>query len=250
MREKLKRFFFLLPFFFFSCATQSQVNSLDLRISQLEFNLYRLEKKIEDQKKQLSSVRENMADLLSELDLIKDEIRKIRGYSEENRFLLKRMKNSKTLEEISERLERLEGRIRKIYGYLGLEESVRNTKDSEKLYNLAISLYKKGKYEEAVLKFKEFLKKYPETDLSDNAYFWIGECYMELGEYEKAILSYHELIKRYPKGNKVPSAMLRQAQAFKKIGDRTSAKLILKRLIRKYPKTKEAKIARKLLKKI
>ena len=73
---------------------------------------------------------------------------------------------------------------------------------------------------------------------------------MGLNKYEKAILAYYEVIKKYRKGNKVPSAMLRLAQAFLKIKDKTSAKVILRRLIKKFPRSTEAKVARRLLKRI
>ena len=116
------------------------------------------------------------------------------------------------------------------------------------LYDSSLATYREGKYQEAMEGFQDFLKRYPKSDLADNAYFWIGESYMALGRYEQAILSYQEVIKKYPNGNKVPSALLRQAIAFVEIKDEMSAKLLLQKIIKNYPSSSEAKIAQTKLK--
>jgi len=118
----------------------------------------------------------------------------------------------------------------------------------QKLYDVNMDLYRKEKYEEAIVGFKNFLRKYPKSKLADNAAFWIGESYMALKQYEQAILAFQKVMKKYPRGNKVPNALLRQALAFYELNDKTSAKLLLKKLIKKYPKSNEAKIARNKLK--
>ncbi len=261
---------FFLPLFFVSCATQDQVKSLAARVNRIEYRIYQVDKNTGKKiNSNIKSLRQNLADMRADMDSIRHEIGSLRGYSEENRMMLKRIVGSdlskidqmkQELEQISQRVSRIEAQIKQVQDYLNLTEETSprpiksqkkpSPKTKEDVYSSAFSLYKKGRYEEAILGFKNFLKKYHRSKLSDNAYFWIGECYMGLKRYEKAILAYHEVIKRYPKGNKVPSAMLRQAQAFQKIGDKTSAKLILKRLIKKFPKSNEAKIARKILRKM
>ncbi len=275
MRWKWGVIILFLPLFF-SCATQNQINSLNLRIAQLESRLYYIEKHIDKSvNEKISSnvlkIRKNIADMKADLDSIREDINTVRGKTEENRALIKQIVESdlakidqisQQLDQISQRISKLEGQIRQVQDYLGLTERIsqktaekslakKNTSQTKKdIYSNAYSLYKQGRYREAILGFKAFLKKYPKSTLSDNAWFWIGECYMGLKKYEKAILAYYEVIKKYPKGNKVPSAMLRLAQAFLKINDKTSAKVILRRLIKKYPRSNEAKIARKLLKRI
>ena len=117
------------------------------------------------------------------------------------------------------------------------------------IYDRTLGLYKDGRYEEAIADFKSFLKSYPESDLADNAHFWIGECFRALKEYEEAILAYQRVINGYPKGNKVPSAMLHQGFAFEKINDKTTANLVFKKLVKNFPKTREAESAKKRLRK-
>jgi len=118
----------------------------------------------------------------------------------------------------------------------------------QQLYDINLALYREEKYEEAIVGFKDYLKKYPNSPLADNAQFWVGEAHMSLKQYEQAILAFQRVIKKYPKGNKVPNAILRQALAFYEINDKTSSKLLLKKLIRQFPNSSEAKIARGKLK--
>ncbi len=118
----------------------------------------------------------------------------------------------------------------------------------QQIYERSVALYREEKYEEAISGFKNFVAKYPKSELADNALFWEGESHMALKQYEQAILTFQLVIKNYPKGNKVPNALLRQALAFYEINDKTSSKLLLKKLISQFPKSNEAKIAEGKLK--
>ena len=94
------------------------------------------------------------------------------------------------------------------------------------------------------------MKQYPDTEYSDNAQFWIGECYYFEKKYENAILEYEKVAKNYPDGDKVPYALLKQGIAFLNLGDKASAKLILQRVIKDYPNTNQARTAKATLLKI
>lgn len=116
--------------------------------------------------------------------------------------------------------------------------------DKESLYAAAYELFREAKYEKSREGFENFLKQYPETEFSDNAQFWIGECYYFEKKYEKAIVEYEKVTKNFPDGNKVPYAFLKQGLSFLKLGDKASAKLLLQQVIKDYPNTSQARIAR------
>ena len=116
--------------------------------------------------------------------------------------------------------------------------------DKESLYAAAYDLFREGKYEKSREAFESFLKQYPETEFSDNAQFWIGECYYFEKKYEKAIIEYDKVVKNFPEGSKVPYALLKQGLSFLQLGDKASAKLLLQQVIKDYPNTSQARIAR------
>jgi len=116
--------------------------------------------------------------------------------------------------------------------------------DKESLYGAAYELFKEAKYEKSREAFENFLKQYPDTEFSDNAQFWIGECYYFEKKYEKAIVEYEKVAKNFPEGNKVPYALLKQGLSFLKLGDKASAKLLLQQVTKDFPNTSQARIAR------
>jgi len=117
----------------------------------------------------------------------------------------------------------------------------------EATYKEAFDKFQQGAYEEAAVKFSDFINVYPGTPLVSNAYYWLGESYLGLKNYEKAIINFQEVIDKYPKSAKASRALLSQAEAFASVKDAKSSKTILKKVIELYPKTEEAAIAERKL---
>lgn len=116
--------------------------------------------------------------------------------------------------------------------------------DVERAYQDAYQAFQTGNLDQAEEKFTSFLSQYPDTPLSDNAQFWIGEISFQKHQYEAAILAYEDVIKKYPTSNKIPDAILKQGLAFLELGDRIDARIVLENLVKKYPNTEQAKIAK------
>ncbi|MEW6489941.1 MAG: tol-pal system protein YbgF, partial [Thermodesulfobacteriota bacterium] len=118
---------------------------------------------------------------------------------------------------------------------------------SQALYDKAYATYKEGRYEEARGLFRDYIAQHPDTPLTGNAYFWIGESHYDQGQYEQAILEYDKVVQRFPKGGKVAGALLKQAFAFDAIGDPVDARILLRKLLREHPNSEQAPIARRKL---
>lgn len=117
------------------------------------------------------------------------------------------------------------------------------------LYEKAYSSYQQGDFKNARKLFEEYIEKFPKGKWIGQAYFWIGESYFKEKKYEEAILSYQKLIELQGWHPLKPTAMFKQAQAFKALGDIEAYKILLKKVINQYPNSKEAKKAKKLLRK-
>ncbi|MCP4668084.1 MAG: tol-pal system protein YbgF [Deltaproteobacteria bacterium] len=254
-----------LLLFVSACATRTDFQYLHSQIAALDARVNRLQ--------------ESIAEMGGEIDKVRADMQRLTGRLDENDHLIKRVIERDTTEKDTfktglARIAGLKARVRQLEAYMGLEPSeapgVRPREQvpaagrvpggqpqtpeetvvspEKRLYDLNLAVLQEGKYEEALDGFRNFRKKYPKSDLADNAQFWIGECYMAQKEYERAILAYQDVIKKHPKGNKAPSAMLRQALAFSEINDKKSSRLLLKKIVKKYPDSGEAKIARAKLK--
>lgn len=260
-----------------SCAYDRDLAYLNDQVIALNRRVAKIE---EGTDSKLSTIRSSSADTRVDIDQIRGDMQKLQARLEDNERITRRTVErdlgdqdvvKKGVTDLNRRITELETMVRGQQDYLGLETVPKATaptspietrpqpqaapaapaeppkpKDAE-LYDRALALFKEGKHEEAILGFKDFLKKYPKNERADNALFWVGESYFALKQYEQAILTFNDVIKNYPKGNKVPSALLRQSLAFVEIKDKTSARLLLRKIIKDYPNSSEAKIAAKRL---
>jgi TolA-binding protein len=75
-------------------------------------------------------------------------------------------------------------------------------------YNSAYADYLKGNFELAIDGFKMYRENFPDSPLTDNALYWIGECYYSQRKFEEAVDQFNDLIMNYPQGDKVAAAYI------------------------------------------
>ena len=98
---------------------------------------------------------------------------------------------------------------------------------ADQMYNQAMQAYRSRDYWTAMAKFREVASMFPQSDLADNAYYWMGEIYYAGRNYPAAIQSFQIVAQMYPQGNKVPDAMLKMAYAYAELRQYRVAKSIL-----------------------
>jgi tol-pal system protein YbgF len=103
------------------------------------------------------------------------------------------------------------------------------------LYQKAMEVFRGGDYESAAVLFEDFVKKFPQDDLADNALYWAGECRYTKKKFSEAIQHFKRVVEEYPAGSKVPDALLKIGFAHISLGDMASAETYLKRVIAQYP---------------
>lgn len=113
----------------------------------------------------------------------------------------------------------------------------------EEAYEMAYHLFQSNQNEAAREAFEQFIRRYPESSLVDNALFWIGETYYRTGDYEKAILNYQQVVAKYPKGSKGPDALLKMGYALEKMNEPEAAVAAMEKLLKTYPQAPQAKLA-------
>jgi tol-pal system protein YbgF len=117
-------------------------------------------------------------------------------------------------------------------------------------YEKAYTAYEEHRYDEALTLFKDFLQRYPNHDLADNAQYWIGEIYYDLEDYGSAILAFKGVVTRYAEENKTPDALLKIGYTYIASDDPSNARIFLKRVINNYPFSEVASKARAKLKEL
>lgn len=113
-------------------------------------------------------------------------------------------------------------------------------------YDSALANYRLRKFESAIKKFKALTDEDNSHSLSDNAQYWIGECYYHLKFYNKAASAFEKVLS-FDVSNKKDSAILMKGKALKHLGLKKDAIEQFRTLIAQYPRSSYTKRARELI---
>ncbi|HUO87246.1 MAG TPA: tol-pal system protein YbgF [Thermoanaerobaculia bacterium] len=102
------------------------------------------------------------------------------------------------------------------------------------LYDRGYTLYHQGRYLDAEASFQRFLQAHGDSDLGDNAQYWIGESRYARGDHRGALAAFQETAARYPQGNKVPDALLKAGQSLEQLGDPEGARAAYRTVVERF----------------
>ncbi|MFH1784092.1 MAG: tol-pal system protein YbgF [bacterium] len=198
--------------------------------------------------KSSKATQENQANFKAELEEMKSSLQVLREQANEE---------SHGTSRVSQRLDDIEIRILQVEQRLSSKPSIASPAEDNvpkqilrptDLYQVAYSDYASENYDLSIVGFREYLKKYPQTEFSASAQYWIGECYYSKGEFENSLREFDKVISFYPRSDKVSSSQLKKAFAFSELGRHDEAKRLLEQIIKEYPASdKEVKLAQEKL---
>jgi tol-pal system protein YbgF len=119
--------------------------------------------------------------------------------------------------------------------------------ETKRVYDQAYWDLTRGNYSLAVLGFREYLRRNPASDLSDNAQYWVGECFYAQRDFNQAIVEFTKVAEQYPRGDKVPAALLKIGYSYLQLDDRAAARRYLNQVIDQFPQSDEAGLAKNKL---
>ncbi len=122
--------------------------------------------------------------------------------------------------------------------------------DPAQLYKRAYDLLAAGKVKESQEAFSEFIRRFPQSDLADNAQYWIGEGFYSVKDFKNARDAFKAVVDHFPFGNKVPDAIYKEAICTGELGDKPGEKKLLQEIGEQYPYSEAAALAKDLLKKL
>ena len=122
------------------------------------------------------------------------------------------------------------------------------------LYQTAYIDFTRGHYNLAIAAFREYVRLYPGTALTEKAQYWIGESHFSLArahqakgeaeravqELERAVQEFRRVVIVYPRGDRVPAAIYKEALALSELGQIQLAEARLQFLADQFPSTEEA----------
>lgn len=117
-------------------------------------------------------------------------------------------------------------------------------------YQAAFELLKEERYEQAGMAFQQFLVAYPDSELADNAQYWLAESYYVTQRFPEALAAFQVVISDYSRSRKVPDALLKMGYCNYELKSWTEARASLSRVQADYPETTAARLAGQRLKRM
>jgi len=124
------------------------------------------------------------------------------------------------------------------------------TENPSAVYQTALRDYQRGNYDLAIAGFRDFVAKFPKSDLADNAAYWIGESLYSQKKYREAIGQFDVVVNDFPTSDKVPSSLLKKGYAYIALNEKAQGIVQLQYVVHEHPKSPEALKARDELKKL
>jgi len=247
---------FLSPLFLLTaCAPQAALVKTNTEISGLQSDTKKAKKNIKDIQKRLKALeadvkgtvnlQQTMADYNAQFDQFATDIKLLQGKLEENSFRLSGI--AQKIDDQGFKIAELAARLEKLETAPG--EQAKAPEPSE-VYRQAKNDYDAGNYNLAIAGFKNYIKQFPGASKTDNAWYWIGECYYSKKSYGKARDAFFVVLKEHPKSAKAPGARLKIGYSYLNEKNYARARNHLNAVIRDFPDSKEARIAEQKLKKI
>lgn len=115
------------------------------------------------------------------------------------------------------------------------------------LYQQAYSDFARKNYDLSIQGFQEYLRLYRDTDLADNAQYWVGECLQAQAKYEDAVTAFNALLRDFIDSDKIPDARYKKGVALEALGRKSQAILEYRFVVERFPNSPAARLAREKL---
>ena len=232
-------------------ADQSVMANLVIQVQELQDEVRNLRGQLEEQSRELGNLKRRQRDQYLDLDQRLSDMRNSQpvitgGQPQVDGSFVQGSTELAPTEDAPEVRAPLTGAstVTAITQPLAQSQTPASTAAEEKAaYDRAFQSLKDLRYADAAEKFQSFLDRYPNSEYSDNAQYWLGESYYVTRNYDIALTAFQELMDRYPDSPKVPDALLKMGYTHYELKQWDSARAALTQVQDSYPNTTLARLA-------
>jgi TolA-binding protein len=218
-------------------TNDSQDRAIETLRSEMATDREQLASKVAQQeemtKKAASVLTRDNADRGVLLDKMQDRISLLEGQLAELRHSLEKLSSDSAARQadIEKRIELL-ARKTGVVSPIDVEDIPRNRTAH---FGAAREAFEAGDHPRSRALLREFLARYPDDDLADDAQYLIGAGYLQQGKPATALGELRKVLAQYGEGDALDRALLDMADAFFKLQACTDAKKALNALLRRKP---------------
>lgn len=119
--------------------------------------------------------------------------------------------------------------------------------DAQTAYQAAFAKVQSRQFGEAIQAFDAFVVDYPDTALTANGYYWLGELHSAEANLDQAETAFRTVINDYPQSSKVPDALYKLGLIKARQGELEESRGLLERVRDDYPDSSAAGLANDFL---
>jgi len=108
------------------------------------------------------------------------------------------------------------------------------------IYDAALLDRSRGNDDVARQGLEEFLSRYPNSELTGDALYWLGEMAYANGEHDEALVHLNAVVEGHPGSERRPDAMLKVVFCYRELGQPERARAALAKLKNDYPDSEQA----------
>ena len=206
-----------------------------------------------------------LAELFYELQVLKQEVRDLRGMVEEQGHRLERLARDQQEQylDLDRRMQALRGggaggAAQSPAGSPGAEQDRGPSRAGDQTgsfgaggqpasereaYAAAFELMKQRRFDASADAFNELIRDYPNGAYTPNAFYWLGELHLAQEQNEEARQAFAQVINLYPDHQKVPDALYKMGVVYHRLGDVERARNYLRRVRQEFPQSSAAGLA-------
>lgn len=221
------------------CVTPPEEDPVYQKMLEIDGRMQRVERVVSNQ---------SLLEMAQRLDALQEDLRQLRGRIEElensNQALRKQQRD--LYSDLDKRLSQLSAGG--VVG--GALAGAPPSANEQAAYSQAFDALKAANYPAAIAGFQQFLAQYPNSELAENAQYWLGETHYVMRDYTSALAAFQAVVQKWPNSRKAPDAMLKLGYSQFELKQYPEARATLMRVMQQFPDSDAARLATERLARI
>jgi tol-pal system protein YbgF len=226
-------------------ATPPEEDPIQIKLKDLDTRLARIERVVANQ---------SLLDLANQVESMRTDIRAVHNDVDVMNHNLEssRKQQHDLYADLDQRLKAIEGRGAAAAqpGATGAAAAPAADASEKGSYQAAFDLLKGSQYDRAITAFQSFLASYPNSQLADNAQYWLGEAYYVNKSFPESLAAFQRVVDNYPQSRKLPDALLKIGYCDYELKQYPAARAALAQVTARFADSPSAPLAQQRLDKM
>lgn len=192
----------------------------------------------------INQMRKGQADLITKMNDLSGNLENLNSQLESSQ---------QRMTTLSQKLDDLQSDLARRFSVLSGQVTGTSTQGAANpgdMFRLAYNDYQAGKYDLALVSFRNFMNQFPKAELAPQVQFYIGEGEFARKNWADAAREYEKVVQNFPKSDFAPKAQFKRGMTLQQLGRTSEAKDSFKRLVKEHPTHELAKTAKAILKEL